>query len=59
MTEQHAKRFYVNGVFEAASLSDELIELTGNSKTKGKIDLQAFITALKIDHTEQWAVFFA
>ena len=57
LTEQHAKRFYVNGVFEAASLSDELIELTGNSKTKGKIDLQAFITALKIDHTEQWAVF--
>lgn len=57
LNEQHAERFYAKGVFDAAPLSDELIELTGHSRTKDRLDLEGYITALKIDHMEQWVVF--
>ena len=57
LNEQHAKRFYAEGVFDAAPLSDELIELTGYSKAKDRIDLEGFIKPLKIDQMEQWVVF--
>ena len=57
LNEQHAERFYAKGVFDVAPLSDELIELTGHSKAKDRIDLEGFITALKIDQIEQWVVF--
>jgi PAS domain S-box-containing protein len=57
LNEQHAERFYAEGVFDPAPLSDELIELTGHSKAKDRIDLEGFITALKIDQIEQWVVF--
>jgi PAS domain S-box-containing protein len=57
LNEQHVERFYTKGVFDAAPLSNELIELTGHTKGKAKIDLQGFITALQVDQQVQWAVF--
>ena len=57
LTEEHAERFYSGGVFNAPALSDDLIELTGHSKSNDKIDLEGFITALKINQEDQWVVF--
>ena len=57
LIEEDARRFYSGGVFNAPALSDDLIELTGHSKSNDKIDLEGFITALKINQEDQWVVF--
>ena len=57
LIEEDARRFYSGGVFNAPALSDDLIELTGHAKSNDKIDLEGFITALKINQEDQWVVF--